>query len=120
MGLLGYLEQTAFCGPGNPAVGGLCFHKHDIGADFFDAVPGNYVIIPAACHSQKAAGTGNHNGTDFSFRNVNLDIGDESQPLAGADTDDLLALEVGKFHGHGRSLPIRLHQFMQREVRKER
>ena len=38
MGLLGYLEQTAFCGSGNPAVGGLCFHKHDIGADFFDAV----------------------------------------------------------------------------------
>ena len=51
---------------------------------------------------------------------VDLDIGDKSQPLAGADTDDLLALEVGKFHGHGRSLPIRLHQFMQREIMKER
>jgi hypothetical protein len=114
------LEQKALLRPGDPAFGRFGFHKYNVGADAFDTVPGDYVVIPAAGYPEKTAGPRYDHGTDVPLRDINLNICDKPQPLAGADTDDFLALEVSEFDGHGRSLPLRLHQFMQREVRKER
>ena len=97
---MGYLEQKSFSGPGDSALIGPALHQHDIRADFFDAAPGDYVIVPAACHPEKSAGTGDDDGTEIAFGEIDLYIGDKAQPLAGADTDHFLALEVGKFDGH--------------------
>ena len=97
---LGHLEQKALLRSWDPAVSRSCFHQNDIRANFFDTVPGNYVVLPSARDSEKTTGARYHDGTDMAFRDINLHIGDESQPLAGADADDLLALQVCKFDGH--------------------
>ena len=98
---MGYLEQKPFAGTGDPAVARFCFHKHNVGPDFFDAVPGDYVVVPTSGNAEEAAGAGNDDGSDIALRNIDLDIGNEAQPLAGADADDFLALQIRKLHGHG-------------------
>ena len=94
--LLWYLEQKSFAGTGNSAVTGFCLHQYDIRADSFDAVPGDYVVVATACHTQKTAGPGNHDGAEIAFRDVDLNIGDKPQSLTGTDADDFLALEIGR------------------------
>ena len=106
------LEQKALSGPGNPALVWFAVYQYDIRTDFFDTVPGNYVVIPASGNTEKTAGARNHDGTEITLGNIDLDIGDEAKPLAGADADDLFALEVSKFHGHSWSLPVYLNQSM--------
>ena len=103
-----YSEQKSLSGAGCAAFVGLAFHQYDIRTDFSDTVPGNYVIFPAAYHSEKAAGSRNHDGTYTSARNVNLDIRNKSQPLAGADTEDLFALQVSELDRHGAFLLLDL------------
>ena len=98
--LLGYLEQKAFSGAGGAAFVGSAFHQHNIGADLFDAVPGDYVIFPTADHAEKTAGSRNDDGTDSSFRDINLNVCNEPQPLAGTDAQNLLALQVSELDGH--------------------
>ena len=95
--LIWQLEQKALSAPGDPAVAWFCLDQHDIRADFFNAVPGDDVIVPAACHTEKAAWSRHHNGADISFRQFDLNVADESQPLTGADADNLPALQVGEF-----------------------
>jgi hypothetical protein len=99
-GFLQQLEQKALSAPGDPAVAGLCFHKHNIRADFPDAVPGDYVVIPAADHPEKTAGAGHHNGADVSLGHIDLNVADKSQTLAGTNADHFLALQFRKFDGH--------------------
>jgi hypothetical protein len=106
--LLGYLEQKAFAGAGSTAFVGSALHQHDIGTDFFDTVPGDYVVFPTAHHAEKTAGSWHHQGTDIAVRNLDLDICDKPQPLAGTDTQNFLALQVGEFDGHRWYLPILL------------
>ena len=104
--VLGHLEHKTFPGPGHPALSRFRFHQDDIRADAFDAIPGNYVIVPTAGHTEETAGAGDYDGADIAFRNIDLDISNEAQPLTGTNADDLLALEVGKFNGHGAFLLI--------------
>jgi hypothetical protein len=98
--LLGYLEQKAFSGAGGAAFVGSAFHQHNIGADLFDAVPGDYVIFPTADHAEKTAGSRNDDGTDSSFRDINLNVCNKPQPLAGTDAQNFLALQVSELDGH--------------------
>ena len=86
--------------PGHPAVVWLGVHQHNVRADFFDAAPGNDVVLMAPGNPQNPTWTGHHNGADVPLGNLNLNVGYEPQPLAVADADDLLALQVGKIHGH--------------------
>lgn len=95
-----YLEQKPLSCLGDSAFIWSAFHQYDIRADFFDTIPGDYVIIPTAGNAEKTAGTGDYNSAEIAFRNFDLDIADKSQPLAGTDADDLLALKVSKFNGH--------------------
>ena len=86
--------------PGHPAVVWLGVHQHNVRADFFDAAPGNDVVLMAPGNPQNPTWTGHHDGANVPVGDIDMDVGYEPQPLAVADADDLLALQVGKIHGH--------------------
>ena len=62
-------------------------------------------IIFLSGQTQQAAGAGDHQGTNLSFRQFHQHIGDESQPLAICDTDDFFALKIRKRAAHKQFLP---------------
>ena len=86
--------------PLNPAVIRLGIHQNNVGANALDTAPGDNEVVPVPGQPHKAAGAGHNNGAYLSFRKLYQNIGDESQPLSIADTDDLPALKVCKFTAH--------------------
>ena len=77
---------------GEAAVVGLDVYQNNVRADLADAVPRDHEIIVSAEHTEKAAGAGDDDGHHISLRYADLHIGNEPQPAAVCDADDLLAV----------------------------
>ena len=77
---------------GKAAIVGLYVHQYDIRTDLADAIPWNHEIIVSAEHTEKPAGTGHDDGHHISLRRADLHIGNEPQPAAVGNADDLLAV----------------------------
>ena len=101
----GFSGHQARALAGGAAVVGLGVHQDNVRTDALDAAPGDDEILIAAHHAEKPAGAGNHDGADPALRHIYLNIGDEAQPTAVADADDLLALQTGESNGHKNRLP---------------
>ena len=61
-------------GPGDAAVIGLHIHQDDIRADLSDAAPGNAEVVFLTPEAQIAAGSGDDDRYDPSFRDFHLHV----------------------------------------------
>ena len=85
---------------GNTAVFRFYVYQNDVRSHFPDTAPRNDIVFPLSPQTEKTAGTGDDDGKDLSFRQVDPGIADITQPLPVAYRDDFLTVQIREFYRH--------------------
>ena len=94
---LHFLQQKTGSVPGYAAFFRFYVYQNDIRADPLHAAPGDHKVVPLSEKSEIPAGAGDDQGVDAALRQLDNCIADKAQPPPVVDTDDLFAVQVGKF-----------------------
>ena len=90
------LQQKSGSGTGHTALIRFYVYKNDVRADPFDAIPGDHEVVPLPKQSPKPAGAGHNKGCDTPLRQLDDGIIYKAQPPPVVNTNDFLAMQVGK------------------------